>query len=941
MIRSKVEPLSIVRLLLLVATFVVMFASSPAVADSAEKIVKVGWYHSDMFQEGMSDDEPKRGYAYEYLLKIADYSGWQFSYEYGQWVDLLEKLENGDIDVLAGVSYTKERSSKMLFPIHAMGTDRYYLYQHDKKRTMDVSDITTFIGKKIGCINNNRMTTHLIQWAEENQASLDYIYYDGFRGRDEDFTNGKLDGIVATDNNINTTVGYSPVAKVGEEPFYLAVAKKRKDLLTDLNRSLEILQEMNPYFLQSLQYKSYGATMANSQLSEEELQWVSTHDTLRIGYLGDYLPYSKSDKDGNAYGLITEVMDAALDHLKLRDSLVVSYQSFYSFQPMIDALTENQIDAIFPIGGQIWDIDRSGMNTTTAVVSTGLDLVYQGNLSQEKIKLFAINKNNELQEKFVKRNYPDAEILYKNSIEDALYAVKNENAVTIINGLRVNLIRSNSEFNNLSLMQLNASGNSYLGVKKGNVGLLLLLNRGLKLTGRDFGINTAYKYMDEFYNVTFIDFVKSRIISIGSIFLGIMLLIIILLNRNIYHTKKDALEKERLNKKLEFSRKQAEEANNAKTTFLFNMSHDIRTPMNAIIGFTDLLQKYQEDPEKRNNYLKKIQDSSTTLLSIINNVLEMARIEKGAEKIEENAWSTEQFNDTLFSVFQEMMKNKGIKFTRTIEVQHHNVLCDTIKMREIFLNILSNAYKYTTYGGSVHMNLKELPYNTEGWCLYQTTITDTGCGMSKEFLPHVFEEFARENTSIGNRIEGSGLGMSIVKRLVDLMNGTIEVHSEKGIGTTCIVTVPHKIAREEDLLVHANEKFSQESFKGYRVLLAEDNDLNAEITTTLLTEVGFAVDRAVDGHCCAELLSKASDNYYNIILMDIQMPKINGYEATRIIRSLSDTKKATIPIIALTANAFEEDKRAAFMAGMNGHLSKPINVKMLLQELTRILGNQN
>jgi signal transduction histidine kinase/ActR/RegA family two-component response regulator len=389
--------------------------------------------------------------------------------------------------------------------------------------------------------------------------------------------------------------------------------------------------------------------------------------------------------------------------------------------------------------------------------------------------------------------------------------------------------------------------------------------------------------------------------------------------------------------KLEEACKQAEAANNAKTSFLFNMSHDIRTPMNAIIGFADLLEKHQEEPEKRADYLKKIQDSSTVLLSIINNVLEMARIEKGTLVIDEVAWSAEQFNDTLYSVFQDMMIEKDIEFTRQINVEHQYVLCDPIKLREVFINILSNAYKYTETGGKVHMQLEEIPSNREGYAMYQTTISDTGIGMAEDFLPHIFEEFSRENNTTDNKIEGTGLGMPIVKRLIDFMEGTIEVYSKKGEGSTFIVTIPHKIAYKSDLTTHYEGKTDTDMFKGKRILLAEDNELNAEIAIEILTEVGFEVDRAEDGQVCVDMLQNAENYFYDVILMDIQMPNMNGYEATKAIRALPDDAKAEIPIIAMTANAFEEDKRDAMRAGMNGHLAKPINVRELYKTLSGIL----
>lgn len=369
----------------------------------------------------------------------------------------------------------------------------------------------------------------------------------------------------------------------------------------------------------------------------------------------------------------------------------------------------------------------------------------------------------------------------------------------------------------------------------------------------------------------------------------------------------------------------ANASNAAKSAFLFNMSHDIRTPMNAIIGFTDLLERHLDDMELAREYIRKIQTSNQFLLSLINNVLEMARIESGKTTLDETYWNANTFNDSLYSLFDSQMREKDISFTRSIQVEHPHVICDTTKLREIFLNILSNALKYTPAGGSVTMTLTEVPSNRPGYAMYQTVIEDTGIGMSEEFLPTLFEEFTRERSSTESRLNGTGLGMAIVKKLVDLMQGTITVESQVGKGTKFTVTLPHRIAEEKDF-DHFMEKafeYEPDRFQGKRILLAEDNELNAEIAITILREAGFEVEHAADGIICVDMLEKAEAGYYDLILMDIQMPNMDGYKATQTIRKLSDTEKANISIIAMTANAFDEDKRNAYRAGMNGHLANP------------------
>ncbi|MGN0368025.1 MAG: ATP-binding protein [Wujia sp.] len=406
--------------------------------------------------------------------------------------------------------------------------------------------------------------------------------------------------------------------------------------------------------------------------------------------------------------------------------------------------------------------------------------------------------------------------------------------------------------------------------------------------------------------------------------------------RDITQSTKERNEKE---KELADAKRMAESANKAKTTFLFNMSHDIRTPMNAIIGYTNLLENHLDDPEKITKYIQKIRYSSDFLLSLINNVLEMARIESGKVMLDETLWNVEQFNDTLISVFEEQFAQKKITFTRQIDVVHTDVACDALRLKQIYLNILSNAVKYTPEGGSVTMVLKELPCDREGYALYQCSVSDTGIGMSEDFLSHIFEEFTRESTVTDSKIAGSGLGMPIVKKLVELMDGTIDVESRLGRGSTFTVTIPHRIASrrsKEEIRRHVQD-YSDVGFEHKRILLAEDNDMNAEIAEEILKSVGVEVERARDGIICVHMVQEAEEHYYDMILMDIQMPNMNGYEASRKIRRLQG-EKAQIPIVAMTANAFEEDKKNALDAGMNGHVAKPIEIPRLMEVLQKYFG---
>lgn len=394
---------------------------------------------------------------------------------------------------------------------------------------------------------------------------------------------------------------------------------------------------------------------------------------------------------------------------------------------------------------------------------------------------------------------------------------------------------------------------------------------------------------------------------------------------------------EKSKRELEEALDMANKANSAKTVFLNSMSHDIRTPMNAIIGFTDLLGENLGDEKKARDYIGKIKSSSDYLLSLINNVLEMARIESGRSDLDERDISVEKSLDAVYWIFEAQMKEKHIDFIWDVNVKHNNIKCDVVKLKEILMNIINNAYKYSLPGDSVAVRIEEIPCDRDGYARIQTTVKDTGIGMSEEFLEHIFEDFTRAQTSTESGQFGTGLGMAIVKKIVDLMGGTIDVQSKQGVGTTFTVTLEHKIAEiavENREVVKSTEDYS---FRGKRILLVEDNDLNAEIAQTILAGTGMTVDRACDGIQCVDVLKGSEPGYYDMVLMDIQMPNMDGYEATRIIRQLEDKRLSEIPIIAMTANAFAEDRKQAFDAGMNGHIAKPINAENLKMTLAGIL----
>ena len=488
-------------------------------------------------------------------------------------------------------------------------------------------------------------------------------------------------------------------------------------------------------------------------------------------------------------------------------------------------------------------------------------------------------------------------------------------------------------------------------VRSGEGTLLSILNKTLKAMPSDMLTSALAIYDSTADKVTFSDFLKDNILAFfvtaGFFVFSIISIILVLLRKARKAeaaAKLAANDTQKLNDKLEIALKKAEDASLAKTRFLNNMSHDIRTPMNAILGYAQLMEDElkEKDLPETSEYLKKLQQSGNLLLSIINNVLDMARIESGRMEIDENYGMIEDIWQTLFEIFDDEAKKKNIALHYTINVEHEHILTDVTKVKEIFVNILSNAMKYTPSGGSVMINVDELPCSEPGYMIVRTRVSDTGIGMSQEYLTNIFEAFTRERNTTKSKIAGTGLGMSIVKKYVELLGGTIDVESELGKGSTFTVTLKHKIADENYYVKNyaENPETYSEILKDRKILLAEDNDLNAEIAEAILERAGLKTERVEDGIQCVNKIEKMPAGTYDMILMDIQMPKMNGYKATQAIRRLPDKDKAYIPIVAMTANAFEEDKRDAFAAGMNGHIAKPIQVDKLLSTLAEVWGKE-
>ena len=683
----------------------------------------------------------------------------------------------------------------------------------------------------------------------------------------------------------------------------------------------------------------------NQSLTGGEKSWLEEHGDIRMGFLNnDPAIFSMDETTGKLTGMLPEYVSYAKDCLG-NQTLKFNIQDYDDYDEMLQALQNHEIDMIFYAGRNPDIAEKKGYAlTNTAWTYSLMAVTDEEYFNEDEVYSVAVPKEKEALKQQLTFSYPQWNLVDYDSFEEAAEMITNEKADCFLMGASQALIYDNSQ--NFKSVPLTKTMEACFAVKGGEETLLSILNKTLK--GMPSGMLTSALaiYDSTADKVTFLDFVKDNMLAFflatGFSALSIIVIILVLLRKARKAeaaAKLAANDTQKLNEKLEIALKKAEDASLAKTSFLNNMSHDIRTPMNVILGYAQLMENElngKDIPEVL-EHLEKLQQSGNLLLSIINNVLDMARIESGRMEIDENYCRIEDVWKSLFAVFDEKARKKNISLHYTMNVEHEHVLTDVTKVKEILVNILSNAIKYTPAGGSVMVYVDELPCDESGYMIVRIRISDTGIGMSQDYLTKIFEAFTREKNTTKSKIAGTGLGMSIVKNYVDLLGGTIDVESELGKGSTFTVTLKHRIADERYYVKkHIEESGTgNEILEGRNILLAEDNDLNAEIAEAILERAGLRIERVENGIQCVNRILKMPAGTYDMIFMDIQMPQMDGYKATQTIRNLPDKDKACIPIIAMTANAFAEDKKKTMEAGMNAHLSKPLNVPELMDTIRK------
>ena len=912
--------------------------------EKQSQIIRVGSFE-DTFNY-VDKNGVRRGYGYELMQALAGYTGWKFEYVKCDWSDCFDKLENGEIDIMGDISYTDERAQKMLFPDEPMGEEKYILYADLSDTDIGMSDFKSLDGKRVGVLMYTEPEIMLTEWENKNGIHTEHVNVNNNDDVEKKLANHEIDCFVSLEESIWSEQGISSVTTIGKSGIYFAINKERSDIKTELDYAMRQLEQDSPFFKADL-YKKYFTLDYIQVLTGKEKVWVEEHGGIQIGFLNnDPAIFSMDEETGKLTGMLAEYISYAKDCLG-NQTLEFNIHAYDDYDEMIQALQNREIDMIFYAGRNPYFAEQNGYAlTNTAWTYSLMAVTDEEKFDENKVHTVAVPKEKYALKQHIAFSYPEWKLVDCDSLDNAADMVIQEKADCFLMGASQALIYDNSQ--NFKSVPLTKTMEACFTVREGEGSLLSILNKTIKAMPSDMLTSALAIYDSTADKVTFSDFIKDNLLvflaTVGFLALSIIGIILVLLRKA---RKAEAVAKlaakdtKKLNDKLEIALKKAEDASLAKTRFLNNMSHDIRTPMNAILGYAQLMEEElkEKDLPETSDHLEKLQQSGNLLLSIINNVLDMARIESGKMEIDENYGRIEDIRQTLFEIFGDEAKKKNIALHYTINVEHEHILTDTTKVKEIFVNILSNAIKYTPSGGSVMINIDELVCDEPGYMMVRTRVSDTGIGMSQDYLTKIFDAFTRERNTTKSKITGSGLGMSIVKRYVDLLGGTIDVESEPGKGSTFTVTLKHRIA-DESYYVKKHDEGSGTASKileGRNILLAEDNDLNAEIAEAILERAGLKTERVEDGIQCVNKITKMPVGTYDMILMDIQMPRMDGYKATQAIRHLPDKDKACIPIVAMTANAFEEDKRDAVAAGMNGHIAKPIQIDKLLSMLAEVL----
>ena len=891
--------------------------------EEENKTVRVGYFPYANFQEG-SSGEHKQGAGYEFLQKISYITGWKYEYVYASFKECLDMLEDGEIDLLGSVSYTPERAESIDFSTYAAGTERYWIYTREDHMDLTTGDLKQMNGCRIGAADGSYQKELLEKWLDSNQIQAEVVACKGYDEMIEKLDADELDALVIPALSVNSD--FIAIANIGASDCYFGVSKSRPDLLKELNSALEEINNTEADYSSELYARYEGKTAINYALNKEEKQWLDAHEnTIRVGYLKNNLPFC-----GEENGKLTGILGTVLDTVQEKYKITIKTVPCSTGVEMNEALQSGEIDIAGPILQDFYMQEQFQVVLTDAIFDITPVIIYKGNEYSSSLSTIAATETSLYSELMVSLLFPDAEIKQYDTQEECLEAVANGKVgATVIPSSKINILNESSLTQSLSFAEMAKRQELGMFTTRGNRRAATIINKAIEqssniLNGVVLAQNSVLEKKMSLQDV----FAEYAGFVTGVSF--VIIFVLLLLVYSLFVSRKKQMEalKEAQN---------ANAANIAKTTFLNHMSHDIRTPMNAIVGFTEIAMKRKPDQEVE-NCLKKIRQSSEYLMTLINDVLDISRIESGKLEYKPVPVDLRDMINTVLSIAKGYMENRDLNFyISREELRNPYVMADELRIREVLLNMISNAVKFTKDGGTISFAAENCPGKDEHHIIVRYRISDTGIGMSEEFQNRIFDEFSQENDGARTSYKGTGLGMAIAKKYVDLMGGKIEVSSRQGIGSTFTVEIPLLIA--EHVETEEKEKLKKDmDLHGLHVLLAEDNDLNAEIAATLLEETGMMVTRAADGKSALTQFCNTAPGTFDLILMDIMMPEMNGYETTKAIRNLPERLDGKeIPIIAMTANAFAEDIQAALNAGMDDHVAKPVDMSILISVITKYI----
>ena len=885
--------------------------------------VRVGWLVNN---EGFQDGTPGgrlSGWGYDYLQTLSYYTpGWRYEYVSGTFTELMDKLEKGEIDLMPNISHSAEREQKLLFSSNPEGTERYYIYAKPDRDDLAKGDPQALQGLTIGCNPGVMQTAVGQQWLANEGITCTYKEVASSGDLFDALANGEVDAIIM--NDTISSPNASPMFYVGASDYYFAVPKSRPDLMDDINSAMAAINRTNPRYNDEVKSNYSAQNSGSASLTSSERSWLkANNNTLTLGYLNNNLPFCNQDANGEMEGSLASLVTTLHDKF----GITVHTLAFSSNQHMTEALSKGNIDIALPAFRDYWLAEQMGAVQSISMGTISLTAIHATSDLNKDLRNICCTGFSIVNRSELKIMFPNAHVTEYPSAGDILPALKEgRSSCIVVPSARLETIQENYDIKDYEIQDLSRTAELSCLMRRGNPELLSIVNKGIINAGESL---SASNYSSTSYSTQESDafrFIYRHRSSIVVITVGVLLTGVAVLTW--------ALQRARV------EQNKALAANAAKTAFLARMSHDIRTPLNGILGLIELEELREDDVDAARENRAKARIAANHLLSLINDILEMGRIENGKLTLEHVPFNLEELcNDAIV-----LCKLRASDRNITMQDQSAHPLCNPQVMgspthvRQIIINLLDNSIKYNKDGGTVTFTSQIKPLD-DNRVLFCFNVSDTGIGMSPEFLKHIYEPFAQEGNDARSKFQGTGMGMPIVKSLVDAMGGTIEVTSELGTGSTFYVQIPLAIDTCPQIQTQTDERAPKVSLTGMSVLLAEDNQLSAEIAQTLLETEGIVVTHAENGSDAVDLYLSRPAGSFDAILMDIMMPGMDGYEAARTIRLSGKADAADIPIIALTANAFAEDAQAARDAGMNAHLPKPLDFNKLKDMLACIKKN--